>query len=75
MKEQNLEDENSLKMNWLVLEERNYNSSQQDEQVVAIRVVIVVVEEVEELGLRVDWVMVFRMGVKVLWNERLRESG
>jgi len=61
-------------MNWLVLKERNYNSSQQDEQVVVIRVVIAVVEEVKELGLRVDWVMVFRMGEKVLWNERLRES-
>jgi len=62
-------------MNWLVLEKRNYNSSQQDEQVVAIRVVIIVVEEVEELSLTVDWVMVFRMGEKELWNQRLRESG
>jgi len=37
--------------------------------------VIVVVEEVEELGLKVGWVMVFRMGEKEMWNERLRESG
>jgi len=37
-------------MNWLVLEERNYNSSQQDKLAVAIRAMIVVVEEVEELG-------------------------
>jgi len=33
------------------------------------------VEEVEELGLTVDWVMVFQMGKNELWNERLRESG
>jgi len=33
------------------------------------------VEEVKELGLMVDWVMVFRMREKELWNERLRESG
>jgi len=39
------------------------------------RVVIAVVEEVEELGLTVDWVMVFQMGKNELWNERLRESG
>jgi len=39
------------------------------------RIVIAVVEEVEELGLTVDWVMVFQMGKKELWNERLRESG
>ena len=37
-------------MKWLVLKERNYNSSQQDEQVVVFRVVIAVVEEVEEFG-------------------------
>ena len=39
------------------------------------RIVIAVVEEVEELGLTVDWVMVFQMGKNELWNERLRESG